>query len=115
MNEIFQEIMELDHVTGGLFISKEGKVVYSQFLTQAMVPFENHNWLSLINALGNISEADILYENARLFLRKTNAGYLLILTEPYAILSLIKLQCDLLIQKLNEYKPNKSVSRFFKK
>lgn len=114
MEEIFQEIMEMDHVRGCLFISKEGKVVYSQFLPEAMVPFESHNWLSLIHALGNISEADILYENAKLFLRKSNSGYVLILTEPYAILSLIKLQCDLLIQKLNDYKP-KSVSRFFKK
>lgn len=114
MKEIFQEIMELEHVTGCLFITKEGKVAYSHFLSPPTAPSENHNWLSFINVLGSISEADILYESARIVMRKTNTGYLLILANPKATLSLIKLQCDLLAQKLNDYKP-KGISRLFKK
>jgi hypothetical protein len=114
MKKIFQEIIELDHVKGCLYITKEGHVAHSHFLSPPAISVESHNWQTFIKVLGNISEAEILFEKSRIFMRKTNTGYLLILVEPYAILSLMKLQCDIFVQKLNDYKPT-GLSRFFNK
>ncbi len=104
--------MELDHVTGCLFINREGQVVHAHFSASPTPAIENHDWLSFIKGLGNISEADILFEDKRVSMRRTTAGYLLVVTEHDALLSLIKLHCDILVQKLNDYKP-KGISRFF--
>ncbi|MFH0785468.1 MAG: hypothetical protein V2B20_26435 [Pseudomonadota bacterium] len=112
MKTIFKEIMELDHVTGCLFINKEGRVDHAHFPATSSLVTEKHDWLAFIKGLGNISEADILFENNRVAMRKTTAGYLLVVTEHDAIPSLIKLHCDILVQKLNDYRP-KGISRFF--
>jgi hypothetical protein len=114
MKTILKDIIELEHVKGCLFVTKEGQVVHSHFIPPPAESLDNHNWKPFINVLGNINEADILFDDTRVYMRKSNAGYLLILIESYAILSLIKLQCDVLVPKLNAYKP-KGLSRFFKK
>jgi predicted regulator of Ras-like GTPase activity (Roadblock/LC7/MglB family) len=114
MKTIFKEITELDHVTGCLFINKEGQVVHAHFPATPSLSIENHNWPAFIKGLGNISEADILFEDKKVLMRKTTTGYLLVVTEHDAILSLIKLHCDILVPKLNDYKP-KGISRFFRK
>ena len=114
MKKILEEIIELDGVTGCLFLSREGQIMHALFPATATISTEAHNWPALIKALGNIAEADMLFEDKRVFMRRTNTGYLLVVAEPYAILSLIKLNCDILVQKLNTYKP-KGISRFFNK
>ena len=114
MKKILEEIMELDGVIGCLFLSREGQVAHVLFPATPTLSTESHNWPAFIKALGNIAEADMLFEDKRVFLRRTTNGYLLVVAEPYAILSLIKLNCDILVQKLNMYKP-KGFSRFFNK
>lgn len=114
MKKILEEIIELDGVIGCLFLSKEGQIAHALFPSTSTVSTESHNWPAFIKALGNIAEADVLFEDKRVFMRRTNNGYLLVVAEPHAILSLIKLNCDILVQKLNMYKP-KGLSRFFNK
>jgi hypothetical protein len=114
MQEIFKEILDQEDITGCLYVDRTGQILYSHFRPSAISSAEKHNWQAVIKALGNISEADILFEQIKLFLRRTNNGYLLVRASQEVGLSLIKLQLDLLVQKLNDYKP-KPISRFFKK
>lgn len=104
--------MEMDHVTGCLFINREGKVIHADFPAVSPPATETHDWLAFIKGLGNISEADILFQDKRVSMRRATTGYLLLVTDHDALPSLIKLHCDILVQKLNDYKP-KGISRFF--
>jgi hypothetical protein len=111
---MLKEIHELDHVLGCLLIADDGAIVHAHFSSPRETPLEDHDWASLVKSLEAFQEIDILFDDMRMYFRKTTVGYLLILMEIYAVLSLIRLQCDVLIPKLNNQKV-KGLKRFFKK
>lgn len=105
---------DVEHVLGCLFITNEGAIAHAYFSTPPETAPEKHPWQPLVKSLGELNEVDILFDNSRLYIRKTNEGYLLIILEVYAVLSMIKLQCNVLVSRLDSNKP-KGLKRFFKK
>ena len=114
MQTILQEIDDIDDVRGCLFITMDGDVAYSKFSNATTDIAKGFKANGLVDSLADYDEADVLFENYRLYLRNVGNGYLFILVEPFAVLSLIKLQCDVLIPKLRAHKP-KGLKRFFKR
>ena len=111
---MLKDIHELDHVLGCLLINNDGAIVHAHFSTPPSTLPAGYDWALFIQTMEDIQEADILFDETRMYIRKTKRGCLLILIEIYAALSLIKLQCDVLIPKLDQHKP-KGLKRFFKK
>lgn len=114
MDKILKDIADVEHVRGCLFITNDGAIAHAHFLAPPDTAPETRAWPQLVSSLGGLLEVDILFDDARLYIRKTNKGYLLIILEVYAVLSMIKLQCNVLVAKIDSYKP-KGISRFFKK
>ena len=114
MQDILKDIHELDHVLGSLLITTDGAPVHAHFSSALNISSDGHDWKSFVNALQDLREADILFDDMRVYLRKTNIGYLLIVMEIYAVHSYIKLQCDVLISKIENLK-TKGLKRFFRK
>lgn len=114
MQDELKDIHELDHVLGCLLINNDGALAHAHFSSPQTTAPDGHDWTSFVKALGEVPEVDILFDDIRMYIRKTKTGYLLILTEIYAVLSLIKLQCDVVVPKLDQHKP-KGLKRFLKK
>lgn len=114
MQDKLKEIYELDHVLGCLLVNNDGVLAHAHFTSPPATAPDGHDWAPFVAALGEVQEIEILFEDARMYIRKTKTGYLLILMEIYAVLSMIKLQCDVVIPKLDQHKP-KGLKRFLGK
>jgi hypothetical protein len=114
MQKILDDIVQLDHVRGCLIISSAGQVVCTKFASAPPNTPESFSWSVLINHLDGIKEADIQFAESRLYLRQSPDGYLVILMEPYAVLAMIRLQCDVLLSALPKEK-SKGFLGLFKK
>ena len=114
MQKILDDIVQLDHVKGCLIISPAGRVLCSNFASTPPNAPETFPWSGLMNHLAGIKEADILFAETRFYLRQSPAGYLVILMEPYAVLAMVRLQCDVLFAALLKEK-SRGLLRLFKK
>jgi hypothetical protein len=114
MQDKLKDIHELDHVLGCLLINNDGAIVHAFFSSPQTTAPEGHDWAFFVKALGDVQEVEIIFDDMRMYIRKTKTGYLLILAEIYAMLSLIRLHCDVVMPKLDQHKP-KGLKRFLKK
>ena len=114
MQKILDDIVQLDHVKGCLIIGPAGQVVCSKFASEPLHAPESFPWRDLTNHLDGMKEADILFAESRCYLRPSPDGYLVILMEPYAVLAMIRLQCDVLFSALPKEK-SKGFLGLFKK
>ena len=114
MQRILKVIHELDHVLGCLLITDDGRPAHVYYSSALNIPSDGYDWRPFVNELQNIQEAEVLFSDMRLYARKTNIGYLLIVMEIYAVQSFIKLQCDVIISKIENLK-TKGFKRFFRK
>ena len=114
MQNILHDIAQLDHVRGGLVISADGQVLWSEFAFPLAKAPESFPWVDLVNQLDGVKEADVIFSETRVYLRQSGNGYLVILLEPYAVLAMVRLQCDVQLSALQKEKV-KGVRRFFKK
>ena len=114
MQKILDDIVQLDHVRGCLIISPAGQVVGSVFASAPPNASETFSWSGLINQIDGIKEADIQFAETRIYVRQSPGGYLVILMEPYAVLAMIRLQCDVLFSALLKEK-SKGFLGLFKK
>ena len=115
MRELFDDILNIDGVKGVMLISFNGEVVFRE-LQQTVVPeAENRNWNLFIESLAGMRETDLIFEKGRLYIRRTDQGYLIILIGAFVSIALVRLQCDILMPSLKPAKPNKGIRRLFKK
>ena len=74
MKEIFNDILAMEDVRGVVVSSFEGEILFTE------PPLEIDKYLPLfIRALGGMREADLIFEKSRIYVRRTDTGYLVIL------------------------------------
>lgn len=105
MKKLFKDILDIGDVKGIMLFSFGGKLVYKEFLAPLTEEPESKEWWPLfITSLEGIREADLVYEKGRLYLRKTDIGYLLILMGIFAPIAMVRLNCDILLPSLKQKK-----------
>ncbi|WP_419663998.1 uncharacterized protein Dvar_42390 [Desulfosarcina variabilis str. Montpellier] len=114
MQKILNAILQIEHVNGALFINPDGSVACSRFSTPVSRPPEDFAWIGLIEQFSGFREADVTFTDLRLYLRLTDNGCLVALLEPYAVIAMIRLQCDVLLSTVKKSKSH-GLRRFFKK
>jgi hypothetical protein len=111
MKELFRDILSIDDVKGVMLFSFKGELVFKEFLLPLSEEPETREWWPLfIDSLQGVREADI-----RLYIRKTDLGYLLILMGLFAPVAMMRLNCDILLPSLEKVGVTKGLVRFFKK
>ncbi len=114
--ELFRDILGIDDVKGVMIFSFKGELIFKEFLTPIPEEPETREWWPLfIDSLRGVREADIIYEKGRLYVRKTEIGYLLILMGVFAPVAMIRLNCDILLPSLEKTGISKRLAHFFKK
>jgi hypothetical protein len=96
-----QEILEIDKTLGVIFFSFDGEKLYEKFssiVLEIMAP--ENDWPLIIHSLEDASEAEFMYETQKLYFRKADIGYLLVIMEPDAPAAIVRLNCDSILPTL---------------
>jgi hypothetical protein len=100
----------MEEVRGAVVCSSEGEILF-------MEPgLEIERSLPLfIRALGAIREADLIFEKSRIYVRRIDVGYLVVLLEPFASGAMLRLHVDMALPSLKEKGKGKGLRSFFRR
>ena len=115
MRELFNDIVNTDGVNGVMLFAANGKLLFKELPVAVKEAPEKQDWRFIIESLEGMRETDLIFENGRIYIRKTEIGYLVILMALYVPIAMIRLNCDILLPSLQPEKSNRKISRFFKK
>ena len=115
MLELFKDILNIDGVKGAMLFSFSGELVFKRFTSDIHQDPEKMNWNRFIELLDGVRETDLIFEKGRLYIRKTDVGYLIIFMSLFVPMAILRLNCDILLPSLTPTKSSKRWSRFFKR
>ena len=115
MNELFNDILGTKGVKGVLLFTFSGELIYKKLVSPIKEEPEHRDWSFFIESLEGMRETDLVFEKGRIYIRKTELGYLIILMALFVPIAMIRLNCDILLPALTQSKPGKKLGRFFKK
>jgi len=90
--------------------SSEGEILF----TEPRLEIEKSLPL-FIRALGGIREADLIFEKSRIYVRKTETGYLVILLGLFASGAMLRLHVDMALPSLKEKAKGKGLRALFRR
>lgn len=115
MRELFNDILNTDGVTGIMLFDINGDLLFKEFSMAVNGAPEQLDWRYLLDSLEGMRETDLIFEKGRIYIRKTEIGYLMVLMALYVPIAMIRLNCDILLPSLQPSKSNRKFGRFFKK
>jgi hypothetical protein len=115
MQSLFSDILNTKGVTGIMLFSFSGDLVFKKFNTPVSEEPDHRDWSFFIETLEGMRETDLVFEKGRVYIRKTEIGYLIILMALFVPIAMIRLNCDILLPSLKKSKPGGKLGRFFKK
>ena len=115
MRNLFNDILSTEGVKGILFFSISGELIFKEYIAPIDQKPELRDWRFFIEALEGMRETDLVFEAGRIYIRRTEIGYLVILMALYVPIAIIRLNCDILLPALGKSKSGRKLGRFFKK
>ena len=110
MKQIFSDILAMEDVRGVMVSSFEGDIVFAE------PSLEVERSLPLfIRALGSIREADMIFEKSRIYVRRTDTGYLVVLMGPFASGAMLRLHVDMVLPSLKDRGKGKGLRSLLKR
>jgi predicted regulator of Ras-like GTPase activity (Roadblock/LC7/MglB family) len=97
MGNSFEELFSLNDVKGLMLVSFDGQLLFKKFAgTLSQEPKSDDSWALFIHSLRGAAEAEVFYEKGRIYIRRTESGYLFVVTGVATPMALVRLNCDLL-------------------
>lgn len=116
MRELFKDILSMSDVHGIMLFSLEGKLIFKEFISPLIEEPETRNWWRLfLDSLNGAREVDLVFERSRLYVRRIEAGYLMLVLGPLAPMAMLRLNCDLLVPSLRQIKLTKGLKQLFRR
>jgi len=116
MNNHFNELLTLRDVKGLMLVSFEGQLVLKEFVGSfAGEPKIDDSLALFIHSLRGAREIEVFYENGRIYIRKTEIGYLFIITGTATPMALVRLNCDMFVPAMQKMVKRDKFKGFFKK
>ncbi len=110
MKEVFKEILALEDVRGVVVSSLEGEILFTE------PSLEIDKSLPLfIRALGTVREADLIFEKSRIYVRRTDMGYLVVLLGLFASGAMLRLHVDMVLPSLKDRGKGKGLRSLFRR
>lgn len=110
MKELFNDILAMEDVRGVAVSSPEGEILFSE------PSLEAGESLSLfIRMLGSVREADLIFEKSRIYVRRTDTGYLVVHLEPFASGAMLRLHVDMVLPALKDRGKGKGLRSLFRR
>ena len=116
MQELFDDILAMQGVKGVLLLSFAGDIIFRQFNIPLDDDFQARDWSLFTEALAGTRETDLIFEKGRLYIRRTDIGYLVVLMGLFVPIAMMRLNCDIILPALKPAKKTtRGFRRFFKK
>ena len=115
MRELFSDILNIEGVKGLILLSFTGDMIFKELNQIVQQDAENNDWKLFIESLAGMRESDLIFEKGRLYIRRTEIGYLIVIIGSFVPIAMMRLQCDILLPALKPAKSPKGIRRFFKK
>lgn len=115
MKKIFHDILHIEGIHGLALLSREGTLLFKSFEVGCSPERDRLSWKMIISSLGDFDEVNLVYDNGRLYIRRTDNGYLVISMSSEVMISLVKLSCDIVMAELKKGKRNRGLKRFWGK
>lgn len=115
MHNLFKDILGTDGVKGILLISFSGDLIFKEYIAPPDEEPKPRDWRFFMEALEGMRETDLVFEKGRIYIRRTEIGYLVILMALFVPIAMIRLNCDIVLPLLRQSKPGGKFGRFFKK
>jgi hypothetical protein len=114
MRDLFHDILNTKGVTGILLFSFSGDIIFKELVSPVDEQTENLDWRFFIEFLEGMRETDLVFEKGRIYIRRTEFGYLLVLMALFVPIAMVRLNCDILLPALKQQKSGKKLGRFLK-
>ncbi len=109
MERIFKDSLEVSGVRGIMLYSNDEKLVCSKFNRPLLSdPEKSVEWALFLNALNGIQELELLFEDGRLYVRKTAVGPLIVFMDLVPA-SMLKLTAEILANSLEDRRIQKEL------
>jgi len=115
MQDLFKDILKMEGIKGLMMFSLAGDPVYKEFNQAQPQGIESRDWSLFIESLAGMRETDLIFQKGRLYIRRTDIGYLVVLMGLFVPIAMMRLQCDILLPSLKPSKAVKGIRRLFKK
>jgi hypothetical protein len=114
MDGIFKDLFEIPEVQGVVLKKLGGGIEYQFFRQQVSFNIKQLN--PILDSLGGLREADMVFANLRLYLRRSKGVHLLVIMNTSVPIAMVRLHCDMIIPKLKQTtkKPAKKFWGFLK-
>jgi hypothetical protein len=110
MKNLFEDILAMEDVRGVVVSSLEGEILFAEpsLETDTALPL-------FIRSLGTVREADMIFENSRIYVRRTDMGYLVILLGLFASGAMLRLHVDMVLPSLKDRGKGKGLRSLFRR
>lgn len=115
MKEIFKDILGVEGIKGIILFSAQGEVIFKTFLSAIPEDPEVRDWALFFESIKKVRESDLIFEGGKIYIRKTDLGFLVILMSSSTPVALVRLNCDVLLPSLKPAKTSTGLGRFFKR
>lgn len=108
MKDIFKDLMGIEGVRGLLVVSSDGGVMLSKFSPDFRGEEEKLseiNWEPFTVEMGNVKDAELIYDRARFYIKKSETGFLIVMIGDNAPISMVRLNCEILMPQLSKIQP----------
>ena len=119
MKDIFKDVMGIDGVHGLMVVSTEGSVIMSKFspdFRDEEEQLSQINWEPFTIEMGGIKDAELIYDSARFYIKKSKIGFLIVIIGDNAPISMVRLNCEILLPMLTKIQPaTKRIGKLLRK
>jgi len=116
MKDLFNNILGIEDVQGVMLFSFEGRVLFAENQSPQAEGLEKAAfWPRFVKTLKGIREADLVYENSRLYIRRTALGFLVIPCGAFTPGAMLRLGCDMVLPSLKPTDRGKALKFILKK
>ncbi len=119
MKDIFKDLVGIEGVHGAMVLDPAGVLIAKRFSDRYQTDtsaIEAFNWEPFVSELGELTEADFVFDQGRIYLRKLQNGFFLVIMDDIAPIAMVRLNCEILMPELDSMKNFGSrIGRIFKK
>lgn len=116
MKDLFNEILAMEDIQGVLLLSSEGETIFKEFKVPVLKDNElDESFYEIVKSFNGIREADLVLEKVKVYIRKCNMSYLIVIMGSFASAAMVRLSCDMILPSLNNAKAGKGLRQIFKR
>lgn len=114
MRDLFDDLLNTKGVKGILLFSFSGNILFKEFTSPVDERLENMDWRFFLDSLEGMRETDLLFEKGRIYIRRSEIGYLVVWMALFVPTAMVRLNCDIVLPALKQEKSGKKLGRFLK-